>query len=304
MKFVELSKNLKLGIDKVYRLTGDDSFLIHQAINLIKTAVVKDFEEFNYIKYESDNLKPEDLEVTLQTLPIGCDYKLIVIELCNVDVAHLINSYNFDNSSAVLICVNCEKVNVGVVVDCQKLDKKDIYRYVLNMLVKHNLSIEERALDYLIDATNSDMSRINNELQKIIAYCNGKDVVKIEDITNLVFNSDEYVIYMLTNALDENNLTKFQKVLTSMTKTLSYAEVFAYIGKYFKKMFYTSISKNDDELQKILAVKPYAIKVMRDNVKKNGKNYYIELYNKYIELDYQIKSGEISAKNAMYSLVF
>ena len=76
------------------------------------------------------------------------------------------------------------------------------------------------------------------------------------------------------------------------------------MGKYFRRMQYISIDKNDDELIKTLNLKPYAIKISRQNIAKNGVKYYINLYQKYVDLDYKIKSGEISAKNALYELVF
>ena len=64
------------------------------------------------------------------------------------------------------------------------------------------------------------------------------------------------------------------------------------------------MSKNDEELAKILNIKPYAIKISRDYIRKNGINYYINLYKKYIDLDQDIKSGKITSTNAMYKLVF
>ena len=37
---------------------------------------------------------------------------------------------------------------------------------------------------------------------------------------------------------------------------------------------------------------------------KNLKTDYIDLYQKYIDLDYKIKSGKITATNALYELIF
>lgn len=89
-----------------------------------------------------------------------------------------------------------------------------------------------------------------------------------------------------------------------MSKSQSYAEIFSYLGKYFRRMQYISLNKNDDELASILNIKPYAIKMSRQNITKNGIKYYINLYQKYTDLDYQIKSGEITPYNALYELVF
>jgi len=76
------------------------------------------------------------------------------------------------------------------------------------------------------------------------------------------------------------------------------------LGKYFKRMQYICLNKQDDELSGILNIKPYAVKMSRQHISKNGIKYYIELYQKYIELDYKIKYGKITPTNALYELIF
>ena len=98
-------------------------------------------------------------------------------------------------------------------------------------------------------------------------------------------------------AIDNKDYTSYQKILNEMSKNLSKSELFSYMGKYFKRMQYISLNKNDDELAKILSIKPYAVKMSRQYVVKNGIKYYINLYEKYVELDYKVKSGKISVKN-------
>lgn len=303
MKFIEINKKLKEKIENVYNIKGNDAFLIRNAIANIKAATISDFEEFNYAKLDGEKIGKEELIATLSTLPMANDYRLVVIENPNAETVKLINGFDFDTST-VLLCINADKLKVGEVIDCTKLDKIDITNYVLNYLKKSNLAIEEQALDELINATNGDMSRISTELNKIVSYCNGQEVVKLDTILNLVSNSNEYVIYMLSAAIDEKDYNKYQKILSEMNKTLSANEIFSYLGKYFRRMQYMSVNKNDQELASVLALHPYAIKMSRKYIAKNGIKYYLDLYQKYTELDFKIKSGKISALNALYSIIF
>ncbi len=302
MKFIEINKKLKEKIENVYNLVGEDDFLIKNAILNIKAATITQFEEFNYQVLQNDCSKQSFL-AALSTLPMANDYRLVVIYNPTAEQVKLIGDFEFD-SSVVLVTVNADKLKIGEVVDCSKLDRIDINRYVLNYLKKVNLSIEEQALDYLIDACSSNMSRISNELNKIVSYCADEQIIKLNDVVNLVSSASEYVIYMLTSAIDEKNYQKFQQIVNEMGKTNTANEIFSYLGRYFRRMQYVSINKNDDEVAKYLAIKPYAVKMSRKEVNKNGIKYYINLYQKYIDLDYKIKSGKISAINALYSLVF
>ena len=304
MKFIELNKHLKDEIKPLYNLKGDDFFLVKQALTNIKSLLIKDLEEFNYIKIDSEKMKKEQAYEQIATLPIGNDYRLVVLENPSQDIVKFLNKHTFEDNSTVVVCVNADNLIAGEVVDCSKMDKTDVSKYILNSLAKNKLSIEEAALDYLIEATSCNMTKIVNELKKITAYCIDLDTVTMDIVTNLVANSDEYAIFMLTNAIDTKNYAQYQKILNQMMKSQSQGEIFSYMGKYFKRMQYIALNKNDDELAKILNIKPYAVKMSRQYVAKNGVKFYINLYEKYINLDYQIKSGKISALNALYELVF
>ena len=304
MKFIELNKKLKEKVEHVYNIVGEDIFLVKQAITNLKSALVLDLEEFNYVKLDADKMKKEEALVNLEMLPMGNDYRLVVLVSPNADVVKFVNTYDFEDSSTIVACVNAEKLQNAEIIDCTKLDRADITKYVLHNLSKVKLSIQEQALDYLIDATNGDMAKIVNELNKLVSYALDEELITMSMVTNLVANSNEYAIYTLTNAIDNKDFAAYQKVLSEMSKTLSRAEVFSYMGKYFKRMQYVALNKNDEELSKILSLKPYAIKMSRQNVAKNGIKYYINLYDKYVELDYKIKSGQIAVKNALYELIF
>jgi len=186
MKIIEINKHLKEKIENVYNIKGSDLFLIKNAINNIKTACIKDFEEFNFVRISGEKISKSELEATLSTLPIANDYRVVVIEKPNAEAVKTINQFKFDEST-VLLTINADKLKVGEEIDCTKLDKADINRYVLNYLKNTGLNIMEQALDYLIEATGGDMSKISNELNKISAYCHDKSVVELNDVMNLVF---------------------------------------------------------------------------------------------------------------------
>lgn len=304
MKFIELNKNLKEKIEPLYNLQGEDFFLIKQALLNIKTKLVTDFEEFNYINIDANIAKKEQINEQILTLPIISEHRMVVLNNPNAEIVKFLNGFDFQDNSTVVVCVGAEHLTNGIEVDCSKLDKIDISKYVLNQLSKSKLSIEEQALDFLIEATNGNMTKLVNELGKIIAYCVDMETITMDIVVNLVTNSSDYAVYMLTNAIDKKDYSSYQTILNDLTKGQTQSEIFAYMGKYFKRMQYISLNKNDNEIASILGIKPYAVKMARQNIAKNGIRYYLDLYKNYIELDYKIKSGKISSINALYELIF
>ena len=79
MRFIDLNKNLKTNIEKVYNITGDDFFLVKQAITNLKTFLIKEFEELNFVKLDADKMKSAEANELISTLPFGNDYRLIVL---------------------------------------------------------------------------------------------------------------------------------------------------------------------------------------------------------------------------------
>ena len=221
MKFIDLNKNLKERIEPLYNIKGGDFYLIKQALNNIKSFLIKDLEEFNFISIDAEKIKKEQINEQILTLPIVNEHRLVVINNPNQEIVKFLNKYEFSDNVVVVVCVGAENLTQGEVIDCSALDRSDITKYILNQLNKNKLSIEEQALDYLIDATHSNMSSLVNELAKITAYCVDSEIITMDIVTNLVANSSEYAIYMLTKAIDNKDYASYQKILNDLSKSQS-----------------------------------------------------------------------------------
>ena len=95
MKFIELNKSLKTKVQNVYKIVGDDIFLIKHTIYNLKKYLIKTFEEFNFVKLDAEKMKSDEIEVNLMTLPIDNPYRLIVITNPNNEVCKYINNFDF-----------------------------------------------------------------------------------------------------------------------------------------------------------------------------------------------------------------
>ena len=304
MKFTELNKKLKEEIKPLYNLQGGDAFLIQKSLSLLKSTLIKDFEEFDYLKIDAEKLKSEYVYEQIVTMPLGNDRRLIVLVSPNADIVKMLNTVDMKGIESVVVCVNAVGLTNCEVVDCAKIEKSDISKFVLTSLAKTGHSIEETALDYLIDVCSSDMMKISNELNKLVSYCIDDKVITHNVVLNLVSENNEYAVFMLTNAIDNKNFSDYSKILNQMKKSQSSGEIYSYLGKYFKRMQYVALNKDDAVIAKILNVKPYAIQKSREQISRNGVKFYLKLYEKYIELDEMIKTGKISAHNALYELIF
>lgn len=303
MKFLQLKKSLSKP-KSIYSITGDDEFLVSQAVRLIKEGLVTSFDEFNYIKVDMDNTPVKDYANLLNTMAFGDSYRVVVFTAPNAEQIKVINTLTKDLDRVVVVCVQPEsKVDNAEIVDCNHLDKPDLIKWLSNYLAKSNTKIEKGAFDYIIDLSSGDLGYLNTELPKLVSFAGDKTITR-EDVDLTFTKNKNYFIYHLSNAIDAKDKKAQFDILNTLTLSQSIGEVFMFLGSYFRRMFYCAIDKGDDEnLANILKVKPYAISKARQMVTKNKPTYYIDLYNKYINLDFSIKSGDITPQNAMYELL-
>lgn len=303
MKFLELKKSL-ISPKLIYSIVGDDEFLIGQALRILKEGLVTCFEEFNYFKVDMDNTSIKDYTNLLNTMAFGDSLRLVVFTSPNVEQVKVINSLTKDLDRVVVVCVQPEaRVDNAEVIDCNHLDRADLVKWVNNYLAKSNAKIEKGAFEYIIDLSNGDLAYLNTEIPKLISYALEKTITR-EDVDLTFTKNKNYFVYHLSNAIDLRDKKAQFDILNTLTLGQTIGEVYTFLGPYFRRMFYCAVSKDSDEnLASILKVKPYAIAKARQMVTKNKPTYYIDLYNKYINLDYSIKSGKITPQNAIYELL-
>ena len=303
MKFLQLKQSLS-NPKLIYSITGDDEFLISQALRILKEGLVTCFDEFNYLKVDMDNTITKDYANLLNTMAFGDSFRMVVFTNPNNEQVKTINSLTKGLDRVVVVCVQPEsKIDDAEIVDCNHLDKADLIKWVNSYLAKANAKIEKGAFDYIVDLSGGDLAYLNSELPKLISFAGDKTITR-EDVDLTFTKNKNYFVYHLSNAIDLKDKKAQFNILNTLTLNQSVGDIFTFLGSYFRRMFYCAISKDtDDELANILKVKPYAISKARQMVTKNKAKYYIDLYNKYIDLDYNIKSGDISPQNAIYELL-
>lgn len=303
MKFLELKKSLE-SPKSIYSIVGDDEFLVSQAIRVIKEGLVTCFDEFNYLKVDMDSTQTKDYANLLNTMAFGDSFRVVVFTSPSAEQVKAINKLTNGLDRVVVVCVQPEsKVDNAEVVDCNHLDKADLIKWLNGFLFKSHAKIQKNAFDYILDLSGGDLAYLNSELPKLVAFA-GDKTISYEDVDITFTKNKNYFVYHLSNAIDTKDKKAQFDILNTLTLSQNIGEIFIFLGAYFRRMFYCAIDKGSDEnLASILKVKPYAIAKARQMVTKNKPTYYIDLYNKYINLDYSIKSGDITPQNAMYELL-
>ncbi len=303
MKFVELKKSLKVRVEPVYLLFGDDRMVIDTAISHIKEAV-SDAQDFDTQEF-SGKVTAEDIKESVNTLPIFSSKRLTILKDCDAKfVKGELGEYvKTPNDSSVFVMTSAEDFALegAVKVDCNRLEKPLLMAKVKKDLKAKNVEITDDALSTLIDYCDNDLGRITLESFKLSSCKN----VTLKDVEDGTSKSQNYNVFALTEALGKKDAVSAIRVLDFLLTGDNGKGVISSIYNHFHRLFYIALNPalSDEEVALQLGIKSYAVKVSRMQVRYFGVKRLKQILDLVREADYKTKTTFASVESFSYYLV-
>ena len=315
MKFVQLKGSLKSGIARAYVVFGDDSYLINNAVQLLKKAVGLTMPEVNMVVYGESKLEISKVLQDCSSMPFFDEKRLVLIKdfspadskkdiekIKQFIQANEQNVFIFEYSSITEFCKKLQTVVEPV--DCSKLDPANLKSWILNSLKSSGIGIMEDALDLLIDYCGGDLTKISVEVSKLKVV--GVPVITKSEVVEYVTPDKEYQVFELAENLAVGNREKvFDIVEVLFGSGKNAVGLIQIIYGSFRRLLYIALSfqKSDEELGRLLGVKPYAIKKAREQAKKFSVKQLKKITQELSNLEYMIKCGKFNQDIAIiYSI--
>ena len=180
---------------RVYLLFGEEEYLKQQYKSRLKKALAPEEEDMNYSYFEGKKTEPREVIGLAETMPFFAERRVIFLEdtgffknqcqdlpeylaelpdyLCMVFVEKEV-----DKRSRMYKAVK----KYGRIVDFSVQDTETIMRWVLGILGREGKKITRREMELFLGKTGNDMGNIEKELEKLICYTMGREVITAEDI--------------------------------------------------------------------------------------------------------------------------
>jgi len=316
MKFEELKKSLSIKIEKNYLITGKDVFLADNTYRLIKDKLNITMPELNVIKFNDVEVDFESVVSALLSPAVFDENKLVYIDLTskytkirNIDkFSDYLASKNFFNYLIVRVGDNTENLKLFdnknfINIDCESLSKDIACKLLMAEVKKYGKKISQELIDLLLDYTNGDLQVCINEINKLCNYV--KDEITKTDIDTIVNKTLEYKIYELTEALAKKNINKVYSILADLkNKKSGYHGLIALIYTHFRRLLHISITKLSVlEYADLFGIKEYPVKKAIEQVKLFKPKKLKEINDLCIDLEYKIKTSQVTSINAVDMLV-
>ena len=180
---------------RVYLLFGDEPFLVNSYKKRLREAIAGD-DTMNYNYFEGKGQDVKEIISLADTMPFFAERRLVLIDgsgfFKSSAPEELVNYIPEIPESTCMVFVENEvdkrnklyknvKDN-GYAAELKKQDADQLMRWAAGILSKDGKKITRQVMEYFMERTGDDMENIRMELEKLICYTMGREVITKEDV--------------------------------------------------------------------------------------------------------------------------
>ena len=328
MKFNEIITDLKNKIYyPVYFLTGEEPFYIDEISSYIeKNVLSEDEKEFNQTVIYGRETDVPTIVSYAKRFPMMSNYQVVIVkEAQQINKIEELAPYieNPLKSTLLVICYKYRKFDKrttfaskikknSVLFESAKLYDNKIPDWINDNLKQKGYSITPKASFLLSEYLGTDLSKISNEISKLIINLPENTQITDVHIEENIGISKDFNVFELQKTLGKKNVYKSNQIINYFAanpKENPIVKIIWILYIFFSKLliYHQLKDRSRNNVASALSINPYFVY----DYENAAKNYSFEKLSKIISYlrEYDVKSkgvGNISAKDGelMKELVF
>lgn len=202
---------------QIYLFYGAEGYLKKQYRNRLAAAMAAPDDTMNFTAFEGKDVNPKEVIDLAETLPFFAERRVILIEnsgffknACE-DLANYLpqaapSTYfifveeEVDKRSKMYKMVKKQ----GKIVEFATQSEELLTKWILTRLKKEGKNITGSVMQLFLSKTGTDMGNINGELEKLLCYSMGRDVITAEDVEAVTTEQISNKIFDMVNAIAEH----------------------------------------------------------------------------------------------------
>ncbi|MBW8333797.1 MAG: DNA polymerase III subunit delta [Prolixibacteraceae bacterium] len=320
MTFEEIISNLKKKIyHPIYFLMGEETYFIDKISDYISDNVLTDAEKgFNQTILYGKDTEPHNIIANARRFPMMSNHQVIVVrEAQNIKKIEDLESYAKNPLNSTILVINYKYKTLdkrktfaklidqkGVLFEAKKIYDNQLPAWIISYLKNQNYTIAPQAAAMLSEYLGADLSKVANELDKLIISLPAGTQITPDHIEKNIGISKEFNVYELQNALGERNLLKANRIVnyfganpSSNPIPVIISGLFSYFSKILNYHFLEDKSQNN--VASVLQVHPFFVKTYVAAARNYNIKKLVEIISILREYDMKSKGwGNVSASPA------
>ncbi len=273
----------------VYWLEGEEPYFIDQIVNYAEHKILTEAEAgFNLTVFYGRDANWADVINACRRYPMFADKQVVLLkEAQQMKDIEKLEGYIDNPLTSTIFVVSYKEKKVdartkfaktlkakGEMFSTKKLYDSQLPDWANSMVQNHGLTIVQKALHLLVDHIGNDLSRIQNEIEKLAVNLGARKNITEDDIENYIGVSKEFNVFELQDALGKKDLSKAIRIIQYFEKNPKAAPIQLILPSlygFFSKVYMIFGAGTNDEkaIAASLGINPYFMK----DYMQAAKNY-------------------------------
>ncbi|OCB78555.1 DNA polymerase III subunit delta [Flavobacterium crassostreae] len=279
---IKIVNDIKAGnIKPIYFLMGEEPYYIDKLSDYIEKNILSEEEKgFNQTILYGRDVTIEDIISTAKRYPMMAERQVVVVKEAQ-DLSRTIDKLEAYASQpmATTVLVFCYKyktldkrkkttkllAKAGVVYESKKLYDNQVGEWIKRVLAGKKYAIEPKASAMLVEFLGTDLSKINNELEKLQLILSKGSTISAKDIEENIGFSKDFNIFELRKAIGERQQLKAYTIAANFASNpkdnpmvVTTSLVFTFFVQLLK--YHGLKDRNPKNVAAVLGVNPYFLK--------------------------------------------
>ncbi len=307
-----IQEDIKTGnFKQVYLLFGEEAYLKQQYKQKLVDALNPDGDTMNFSRYEGKGIEVKGIIDLCETMPFFADRRVILLEdtgffknKCEelADYMKELPDYmvlifaesEVDKRSRMYKTVK----SAGRAVEFARQDEKMLMRWAAGVLAKEGKKITQRDMELLLAKTGTDMGNLRMELEKLITYTWGREVVTSGDIEEVCTTQTQNKIFDMVRAVTEKNQKKaldlYYDLLTLKEPPM---RILFLLAKQYRQMFLAKQlsveGASQNEIMSRLGVPAFAVRNILSCARAYSLQELEEAVRDFADAEEAVKTGRL-----------
>jgi len=311
----------------IYWLEGEEEYYIDKLVDFAEHQILPEAEaSFNLTVFYGKDAAWADIVNACMRYPMFADRQVVILKEAQQmrDLEKLENYINRPLSSTVLVVAHKEKKldgrssmaknlkKVADVLTTKKLYDNQLPDWTNEMVRSKGFSIEPKAVHLLVNHVGNDLSRLDNEIEKILVNLNTRKSINEDDIERFVGISKEYNAFELQKALAYKDLAKAMQIIQYFESNPKAAPIQLILPTLYNLFSKTMIVFNhpgadEKSISAALGVQPFFVKdymVAAKNYGFDGIERSLVLLHHYNLRTIGIHDGDTTDASLLKEMVY
>ena len=316
-----LNQDIKTGeFKQIYLLYGEEAFLKNSYKKRLKEAIIGD-DTMNFARFEGKGLDVDELIRLADTMPFFAERRLILVEDSGFFKSAsdaLVQYLPSMPDTTILLFVETEvdkrnrlykKVkDMGYAAELNRQDSAQLARWAGGILTREQKKITKHTMELFLSMAGDDMENIRMELEKLISYTLGREVITDEDVmavctvqvTNRIFE----MVSAIVNRQPRKAMDLYEDLLTLKEPPM---RILFLIARQFNQLLQVKdlMGKGMDKgtIASKLKMQPFVVGKTMPQARQFGREQILSYVEFCVETEEAVKSGRLQDRLAVELLI-